>query len=152
MGRTVESVVDREHRTAGPPSASADAGDAPRSSYGSVPGAEFPTFVYMSVLIGFAWILLASWLAFAGDTDADLALGVAVVLGIVFFALPIIIHRVAAAHSRPQRETAREFLAAPVETATGPLPGASAWLQVLTIPLALALAATLIGATYVLVR
>ena len=78
-----------------------------------------------------------------------LALGIAIVLGIVFFALPIIVRHVAITRSRPRRETVREFLAAPVETATGPLPGASAWLQVLIIPLALALAATLIGATYV---
>ena len=96
--------------------------------------------------------MLASWLAFAGDTDTDLALGIAVVLGIVFFALPIIVRRVAVAHSHPKRERAHDFLAAPVETATGPLPGSSAWLQVLLVPLALALAATLIGAVNLLVR
>lgn len=123
-----------------------------RSSYGTVPGAELPTFVYVSVLAAYGWIMLASWLAFAGDTDAALALGIAVVLGIVFFALPIIIRHAAVAFSRPKPQTQREFLAAPVETATGPLSGANAWLQVLLIPLALALAATLIGAAYVLVR
>jgi hypothetical protein len=106
----------------------------------------------MSVLAVFAWVMLASWLAFARDTDAALALAMAVVLGIVFFALPIIVRRVAVAHSRPERGEEHDFLSAPIETATGPLPGASAWLQVLLIPLALALAASLIGATYVLVR
>jgi len=130
----------------------ADTREPPRSSYGSVPGAEFPAFVYVSVLAAFAWILLASWVAFARGADADLALAVAIVLGIVFFALPIIVRRVAVAHSRPEREPAQDFLSAPVEIATGPLPGASAWLQVLLIPLALALAATLIGAVSVLVH
>ncbi|MBO0763134.1 MAG: hypothetical protein J2P50_00875 [Hyphomicrobiaceae bacterium] len=126
-----------------------------RSSFGTVPGAEFPAFVYISVLAAFVWIMLASWLAFAGDRDAALSLGMAVVLGIVFFALPIIIREVAVANSRnkeDKQETAGDFLSAPVETATGQLRGSSAWLQVLIIPLALALAATLIGAVNVLVR
>lgn len=152
MGRAVESVFDRERRAARSATASVDAGEGPRSSYGSVPGAELPAFVYVSVLIAFAWVMLASWLAFAGDPDAVLALGIAIVLGIVFFALPIIIHRVAAAHSDRRRQAGRDFLSSPVETETGTLPGATAWLQVLIIPLALALAATLIGITYVLVR
>jgi hypothetical protein len=151
MGQAVESVAERKRRAAAP-TRHAGAQEEPRSSYGSVPGAELPTFVYVSVLIAFAWVMLASWLAFARDTDAALALAVAIVLGIVFFGLPIIVRLVAVAHSRPKREAAHDFLTAPVETATGSLPGASAWLQVLLIPLALALAATLIGATYVLVH
>src|SRR5262245_11243659 len=69
-----------------------------RSSYGAIPGAELPTFVYVSVLAAFAWIMGASWLAFARGMDADLALGVAVVLAIVFFALPVIIRHVAVAN------------------------------------------------------
>jgi hypothetical protein len=117
-----------------------------------VPGAELPAFVYVSVLIAFAWIMLASWLAFANDTEAALALGIAIVLAIVFFALPVIVHLIAAAHGAGEPDEAKDFLSAPVQIATGPLPGASAWLQVLLIPLALALAATLIGATYVLVH
>jgi hypothetical protein len=123
-----------------------------RSSYGTVPGAEFPTFVYVSVLAAFAWIMLASWLAFAGDTDAALALAFAIVLAVVFFALPIIIREVAVANAPKRPKTTGDFLSAPVETATGTLRGSSAWIQVLIIPLALALAATLIGTAYVLVR
>jgi hypothetical protein len=154
MHHAVESIAKGEHRVEAS-HGNAAAPEAPRSGYGSVPGAELPTFVYVSVLIAFAWVMLASWLAFASDADTQLALGIAIVLGIVFFALPIIVHHVALAHSRPERrerETMRDFLSAPVETATGPLRGASAWLQVLIIPLALALAATLIGATSILVH
>jgi hypothetical protein len=117
-----------------------------------VPGAELPGFVYVSVLAAFGWIMLASWLAFAGEADAELAIGMAVVLAIVFFALPIIIRHAAVAFSRPKPQAPREFLTSTVDTATGPLSGASAWLQVLMIPLALALAATLIGAASLLVR
>jgi hypothetical protein len=124
----------------------------PRSSFGTVPGAELPGFLYTSVLAAYLWIMLASWLAFAGDVDADLALGIAAVLAVVFFSLPLVIRRIAVAsvHQRPQ--ASRDFLAAPVETATGPLPGSSAWLQILIVPLALALAATLIGTVNLLVR
>jgi hypothetical protein len=153
MAHTVERSAGRAHRpTVCPDSENNRQTEAPRSDYGSVPGAELPAFVYVSVLAAFAWVMLASWLAFARSTDAALALAVAIVLGIVFFALPVIVRLVARAHARPEREPAREFLSAPVETATGPLPGASAWLQVLLIPLALALAATLIGATFILVH
>jgi hypothetical protein len=104
------------------------------------------------VLAAFAWIMLASWLAFAADMDAALSLSFAVVLGIVLFALPIIIREVAVANTRTKHEATGDFLSAPVETATGPLRGSSAWLQVLIIPLSLALAATLIGAAFVLAR
>ena len=152
----------REHGAAGPASRLTKTHDAkpaetePRSSYGALPGVEFPSFVYVSVLAAFAWIMIASWLAFAQDMDAALALGIAIVLGIVFFALPIIIRHVARAFTRAKPNAAGDlpgdFLTAPVDTATGPLPGASAWLQVLLIPLTLALAATLIGAVFLLVR
>jgi hypothetical protein len=126
--------------------------ETPRSNYGSVPGSEFPPVVYASVLVAFAWILVASWLAFANGDDADLALGFAAVLTIVFFALPVIVRLTAAAHSREPQGTRNDFLSSRVETATGSLTGASAWLQVLIIPVALALAATLIGVTSVLVH
>jgi hypothetical protein len=36
-----------------------------------------------------------SWLAFGAGTEADLGLGIATVLGIVFFALPILLYRTA---------------------------------------------------------
>ena len=123
-----------------------------RSNYGSVPGAEFPVAVYASVFAAFAWIVVASWLAFAGDGDADLALGFAGVLTIVFFALPVLVRLTAMAHARRDQEPDGDFLSSRVETATGSLTGASAWLQVLLIPAALALAATLIGVTSVLVH
>jgi hypothetical protein len=123
---------------------------APRSNYGSVPGAEFPVAVYVSVFVAFAWIVVASWLAFASGDDSDLALGFAAVLTVVFFALPVLVRLTATSHSRRPRKAPGDFLSSRVETATGSLSGASAWVQVLTIPLALALAATLIGITSVM--
>jgi hypothetical protein len=110
-----------------------------------------PTGRVYSVRAAVAWTLLASWMAFARDEDAAFNLGIVVVLAIVFFALPILVHLVAARRAR-RRPEAGDFLSSRVDTATGSLSGASAWLQVLLIPAALALAATLIGATSVLVH
>jgi hypothetical protein len=154
-GRGVASGEHLDEKPAPTPVAPQQArrsGETPRSDYGSVPGTEFPVAVYVSVFAAFAWILVASWLAFANGDDADLALGFAAVLTIVFFALPVIVRLTAAAHSREPQGTRNDFLSSRVETATGSLTGASAWLQVLIIPVALALAATLIGVTSVLVH
>ena len=122
-----------------------------RSNYGTVPGAELPVAVYVSAFVAFAWIVVASLIAFANGADADLALGIAVVLTVVFFALPVLVWLTAKSHAR-SIEQEGDFLSSPVETATGTLTGASVWLQIVLIPAALALAATLIGATSMLVH
>ena len=116
-----------------------------------VPGAEFPRAVYRSVVDAFGFILLASWVAFGGSDDSDLALTFATVLTVVFFALPIIIRRTGTARTSDKPTPLDEFLRSPVEIATGTLSGAEAWLQVSIIPLALAFAAIAIGAVYVIV-
>lgn len=123
-----------------------------RSDYGAVPGAEFPVSVYVSVFVAFAWIIVASWLAFANGGDAVLALAIAGVLTIVFFALPLLVWLTARSRSDASRDAPGDFLGSHVETATGPLTGASVWLQILLIPASLALAATLIGVTSILVH
>jgi hypothetical protein len=123
-----------------------------RSSYGTIPGNELPAAVYISVFVAFMWVLIASWIAFAREADANLLLGVAVVLAIVFFALPVLVHRVAKSRCEAAPDEHRDFLSCRVETATGPLAGSSAWLQVVLIPASLALAATLIGVTALVVH
>jgi hypothetical protein len=44
----------------------------------SIPGAEFPKAVYRSVVIAFAWIMAASWLAFGRPTGTNLDLALRV--------------------------------------------------------------------------
>ena len=39
------------------------AGSEYRSSYGSIPGEEFPGAIYRTVVFAFAWMMLAAWLA-----------------------------------------------------------------------------------------
>lgn len=126
--------------------------DTLRSNYGTVPGSELPTAVYTSVFAAFAWIVITSLIAFAHGADADLALGFAVVLTIIFFGLPLLVWLTANAHAHPSRKGERDFLSSPVETATATLTGGSAWLQIMLIPASLALGATLIGVTSILVH
>lgn len=145
MARQHSQPANTPERSAQPPEAAEEA----RSAYGSVPGAEFPRAVYISVLLAFGWIMVASWLAFARDTEADLALGIALVLGLLFFALPILLCRSARSRSTEQRQTLNEFFGSHVETATCRLSGAEAWLQVLVIPLTLAFAAAAFGAVFI---
>jgi hypothetical protein len=116
------------------------------------PGAEFPAAVYWSIAIAFAWMMAAAWLAFGGNGGTDLNLAVATALCIVFFAVPLIMYRTASARCKGGAPALRPFLSDRVEIATGALSGGEAWLQVILIPLALALAATVIGASYAFLR
>jgi hypothetical protein len=122
-----------------------------RSDYAHVPGAEFPKAVYRSVVGAFAAVVVVAWLTFGGGSDADLTLAFASVLTVVLFALPILVRRTAAARSTDKPESLDAFLGSRVDTATGLLAGGEAWLQILIIPLTLAMAAVLIGAVFLLV-
>ena len=115
----------------------------------TVPGDEFPVVVYQSIVIAFAWMMIAAWLAFGGATGTDLDLAIATVLCTVFLAIPIIMHRTACNRLQRPHSVSKQFLSSRVDIATGSISGAEAWLQVILIPAALALAATLIGVVFV---
>jgi hypothetical protein len=122
-----------------------------RSGYGVLPGAEFPTALYVSVAGAFAWMFGFSWLAFGlGGGGVGLDLTMVTVLATVFLAIPFAMYHTASTRfpSVPKRMAA--FLQSPIDTYTGPMPPGQAWLEVLLIPGALALAATLIGTVYML--
>ncbi len=118
------------------------------STYRSGFGEELPVAVYRSVLLGFAVMLLIAWMSFGGFVGTDLDLVVVTVLFAVFLLLPVIMHRTAAARAEGQQPDLKRFLASPFETATGPLAAREAWLQIALIPVALAIAAILIGGVY----
>jgi len=120
-----------------------------RSTGGSIPGAEFPAAVYRSIVFAFAWMMVAAWLAFGGPSGTNLDLAIATVLCTVFLAIPIIMYRTACNWLQEPHQAPKQFLSSRVDIATGTLSGREAWLQVILIPFALALAATLIGSAYV---
>lgn len=115
-----------------------------------MPGVEFPAVVYGSVIAAFGCIVVVAWLAFGGGPDADLSLGIATALALVFFALPVIMYKVAAARCDSRCAPLADFLESRVDIATGSLSGREAWLQVLIIPGVLVFAAVAIGAVWVL--
>jgi hypothetical protein len=117
----------------------------------NVPGAELPWFVYASAAAGYAWTMIAAWIAFGRGGESLFALSVATVLICVFLALPLLIYATAVRHLGYPRRREGRFLASPMDTATGELPAAEAWLQIVLIPAALGVAATAIGAVRVLV-
>lgn len=122
--------------------------DAPRSAYRSGFGEELPAAVYGAILAGFALMLAVAWLAFGGALETGLDLVVVTVLCIVFLALPIILH--SAARAQMEHTGLRQFLSARIDTATGPVSGREASIEILLIPAALALAAIAIGIVYAL--
>jgi hypothetical protein len=115
-----------------------------------LPGGELPRAVYRTVLAAFAWMLAAAWIAFGGSREPDFVLAAASLLFLIFLTLPVLIYVTASHHMTAKPETLRHFLQSEVDTATGPLPGLAVWTEIAVIPVALALAATLIGLVYLL--
>lgn len=115
-----------------------------------IPGGELPRAVYRSIVFAFVWMLLAAWIAFGTAREADFTLAFASLLFFIFLGLPVLISITARHHMTAPRETLEHFLDADVDTATGPLPGRAVWIEIAVIPVALALAATLIGIVYML--
>jgi hypothetical protein len=118
------------------------------STYRSGFGEELPVAVYRSVFLGFACMLVVAWLAFGGAVGTDLDLGVVTVLCAIFLLLPLLMHHVAAARAERPQPDLKGFLSSRFETATGSVSAWEAWLQIVLIPIALAIAAVLIGGVY----
>jgi hypothetical protein len=121
-----------------------------RSGYGVMPGSEFPTAIYFSVAGAFAWMLGAAWLAFGTNVGTDLDLAMVTALVLVFVGIPAAMHHTAATRYLFVPRPMGGFLSSEVDTFTGWMPARQAWLEIMLIPTALALAATLIGGVYVL--
>jgi hypothetical protein len=112
-------------------------------------GAELPAGIYKTIVAAYAWMLLVTWLDFSGIVEASWLAAVAILIGIVFFGIPFLLrcsNRDSAGAPQPGLET---FLHSDLETATGRLPGRDSYLQIITIPICLALAATALGTIWV---
>lgn len=112
------------------------------------PGAELPNFVYRSVALCFAWMLLAAWFAFGRDRETDFLLATVFVFSLVVAGILFAMRYTVRQRLRHVAVSAESFSGSSVDTATGNLPGADVWIQILIIPFALALAATAIGAVF----
>lgn len=113
-------------------------------------GGELPAGVYLSVIAAYAWMALMAWVAFGGGREIDLELAVMTLIFIMLFGLPLIAFRTAHARLHAPWPRLDHFLSSSVDTATGRLTAAQAWVQILVIPVSLAFAATLIGAVNII--
>jgi hypothetical protein len=115
-------------------------------------GQELHPRVYKSVVVAFAWILVIARMAFGYSTEAAWLATVSILFGIVFFSIPIIMRRANRMRARWVKRDVEDFLTSNVEIATGRLPGWEAYLQIMIIPLSLAIAATILGSIWMWVR
>jgi hypothetical protein len=150
MMDSVANDLQSERRDEASMNVEPERGAYPRSSYGQIPGAELPGMIYQLILAAYGGLLLIAWLAFGRSEESEFNISFAVALGLIFFALPIILRQVAARRSR--KRTVDVALTKKVDIATGPLSLREVYVQVLLIPFTLAAAAVMIGMVDVLVR
>ena len=112
-------------------------------------GVEPPAGIYRTIVAVYAWMLLVAWLDFSRTVEASWLAAVAIIIGIVRFGIPFLLRRTNRASARVSQRGLEELLHSDLETATGRLPGREAYLQIVMIPLCLALAATAFGAIWV---
>lgn len=125
-----------------------------RSPVTPPPRATLPRYVYVSILAVSAWMLIAIWAAFGGREHTAFFLVIVTFFALFFsilFSLPAIVGRARKSKTREQEQGVDEFLVTPVDTATERLSGAQAWIQIMIVPAAVAIAATLIGIVYLIV-
>ena len=100
------------------------------------------------------WFVAVIWLAFAKGAETDLALAIVTLFFAFFFGLFTLTASYGLHDPRwEQRSTNfREFLVSRVGTATGAMSGRDVLIEITLLPLALALAATLIGIAWIAIR
>lgn len=122
--------------------------EAPQARDPSVPAA-----VYRIALVLVAWILLVEAVAYGRGTYQPVVVGVCVVFTVIAFGLPSLM----AGLRRPDAPGAgppglRAWLRQRVQTASGPLTGRGALIQILLIPFSVALGFTAISLVELFVR
>jgi hypothetical protein len=117
----------------------------------AMPGDEFPHGVYVAVFAAYLWMIGMAWADFAAPGGVDLDLMMVTALAVVFFGIPFALYHTARTRLVSAHPPMSEFLNSHVDTFTGPMPAKQAWIEIMLIPVALAVAATLIGGAHVLV-
>jgi hypothetical protein len=99
-----------------------------------------------------AWFVIAMAISFSGGIETDYLMWVTIVFGIIFFGLTLGIAGRAAREPRWGGRPAsfRDFVRGQVAIQTGRVTGSEAMVQLLTLPIVLALGATAIGLVFVL--
>lgn len=108
---------------------------------------EFPNAVYISVTAAFVWMILVACIVFGsgGQPVIPVALVTFILALVVAF---VLFNRLGKRRQTDRKEPLNRFLSAEVNIATGSVSGREAWIEVAIIPVALALAATLLAIIY----
>ncbi|MGV1013837.1 MAG: hypothetical protein ACOYB4_02590 [Methyloceanibacter sp.] len=109
--------------------------------------------VVTKIAVGAAiWFLVVTWFSFAWDGETDFLLAIVILFFAIFFTLFLLTASFSTDDPRwPVRETSfREFLKSNVGIDSGTMRGRDVLIQIALIPVALALAATLIGLAWVI--
>ncbi len=113
-----------------------------------IPGSEVPRGIYRVVWFAFVWMVFAAWIGFGHARGTDLDLVFATVIVAMMSALPMLVRKTARRHQDAFDKAPSRSDQSALETATGRLTNAEAYLQILLIPIALAVAATAFSVVY----
>lgn len=128
----------------------ADLGHGPSRGHNLPVANVLPLAAPVLVVAAYTGIIAAFWLSFAADTSASLSIAVSTAYGIVFFGVPYFMLRTASKHGQGgRRPPLSEFLHGDFDTIYGRLNGRAAFIQVILIPIVLALGSFAIGIIYV---
>ncbi|MGY6533491.1 hypothetical protein [Glycocaulis sp.] len=110
----------------------------------AVPGSEVHPTVFKGMAAVYLAVLIAFWVAFQASAVTVFALGVCLVYLVMYVATPALLVRTASRRAGAIHGSGisfGEFLDAPLDTGTGPCSGRVAVIQMLLVPVSLALAA-----------
>ena len=129
---------------------------APESSGDEVSQVETSVHpIVIEIAIGAVmWFLAVMWLDFARGPQVDFELAVVTLFFVMFFTLFLLTasHVWKDARWRLPQTSFKQFLTAQVGTATGTMSGREALIEILTVPVSLALGATFIGLAWVVLH
>jgi hypothetical protein len=109
-------------------------------------------FAIGAATVASVWFVIAMAISFSGTIEADYLLAVVVGFSAIFFTLVLSLAAYAAAHSRgggAPDDGFDEFLGEEVAIDRGSISGREATVQLLTLPVTLAIGATAIGFIFV---
>lgn len=103
--------------------------------------ADLHAGVFVLMLLAWAWMLAAFWFTFGSQLEGGFMVAISTVYVLMYFGVPAVMIKTARKHSPhlPDRRSFGDFLRGYVQTATGRMEGREALVQILLVPVGLAL-------------
>lgn len=109
---------------------------------GEAAAPDVPREVGYMILAAYAAIMTAFLVLFTRSADSTFMVVISTLYATIFFAVPVIFLKT---ENRPNRLSLQSFLTDGIDTWTGHVDGSAAVAQILSIPVTIALAVTVIG-------